>query len=251
MRRLIATTAVTALALTLAACGSGTDSGDGSTTLHVAAAASLTSSFEEIATAYEAEHDGVKVDLQFAGSSDLATQITNGAQIDVFASADEKNMDKVKDAVDGEPTIFATNTLTIITEPGNPKKITGLTNLANKDLAVVVCAPQVPCGAATQTLLRRQHVAVDAASEESKVTDVLTKVTAGEADAGLVYVTDATGAGDKVATVPAKGAGQVVNSYPIATLDGSPRADKAQAFVDFVTGPEGQKVLKDKGFGAP
>ncbi|UUZ46216.1 extracellular solute-binding protein [Janibacter limosus] len=108
-----------------------------------------------------------------------------------------------------------------------------------------------PAGAATQTLLRRQHVAVDAASEESKVTDVLTKVTAGEADAGLVYVTDATGAGDKVATVPAKGAGQVVNSYPIATLDGSPRADKARAFVDFVTGPEGQKVLKDKGFGAP
>lgn len=133
-------------ALTLTACGSSSDSGNGTTTLHVAAAASLTSSFEEIATAYEAEHQGVQVDLQFAGSSDLATQIDNGAQIDVFASADQKNMDKVKDAVDGEPTIFATNTLTIITEPGNPKEITDLKDLESKDLAVVVCAPRSPAG---------------------------------------------------------------------------------------------------------
>lgn len=252
MSRLPTTTAITALALTLAACGSGTDSGeDGSTTLHVAAAASLTDSFEEIATAYEAEHDGVEVDLQFAGSSDLASQITNGAAIDVFASADEATMDKVADAIEGTPTIFATNTLTIITEPGNPKKITGLQDLAKPDLAVVVCAPQVPCGAATTTLTDQHQVTLDPASEESKVTDVLTKVTTGEADAGLVYVTDATGAGDKVTTVEPKGADKVVNTYPIATLTDAPSADQAQAFVDYVTGPEGQKVLQDKGFGAP
>lgn len=238
-------------ALTLTACGSSSDSGNGTTTLHVAAAASLTSSFEEIATAYEAEHQGVQVDLQFAGSSDLATQIDNGAQIDVFASADQKNMDKVKDAVDGEPTIFATNTLTIITEPGNPKEITDLKDLESKDLAVVVCAPQVPCGAATKTLTGQQEVTLDPASEESKVTDVLTKVSAGEADAGLVYVTDATGAGDTVDVVETKGADQVVNRYPIASLTDAASADQAQAFVDYVTGPEGQKVLQDKGFGAP
>ncbi|KRE36056.1 molybdate-binding protein [Janibacter sp. Soil728] len=251
MRRVLATTTVTALALALAACGSGNDSGDGSTTLHVAAAASLTRPFEQIATAYEKQHRGVQVELQFAGSSDLATQVVNGAQIDVFASADTANMDKVGDAITGDPAIFATNTLTIITEPGNPKKITGLKDLERSDLAVVVCAPQVPCGTATQMLMKRQHVTIDAASEEAQVTDVLTKVTTGEADAGLVYVTDATGAGDAVDTVATKGADQVVNTYPIAPIAGNASPDEAQAFVDHVTGPEGQKVLKAKGFGAP
>ena len=256
MKRVVATTATAALALALAACGSDSDSsasgGDGgTTTLNVAAAASLTASFEEIEAAFEEEHEGVDVQLQFAGSSDLASQITNGADLDVFASADEANMDKVKDAVEGEPTVFATNVLTIITEPGNPQKITGLEDLEDSDLAVVVCAEQVPCGAATATLTEQQGVTLEPASEESKVTDVLSKVTTGEADAGLVYVTDATGAGDKVEMVETKGADKVVNSYPIAALKDSKHAEDARAFVDYVTGPEGQKVLKGKGFGTP
>lgn len=254
IHRTLTTTTVAALALALAACGS--DSGDGSgeeggtTTLHVAAAASLTEAFEEIATDFEAEHEGVEVEYQFAGSSDLATQIEGGAQIDVFASADEANMDKVKDSVE-ESTIFATNVLTIITEPGNPKKISGLDDLADPDLAVVVCAEQVPCGAAATTLTEQQGVTLDPASEESKVTDVLTKVSSGEADAGLVYVTDATAAGEGVETVKTEGADEVVNSYPIATLTDAAAADLAEEFVAHVTGPEGHKVLQDKGFGTP
>lgn len=254
IRRTLTTTTVAALALALAACGS--DSGDGSdgeggtTTLHVAAAASLTEAFEEIATDFEAEHEGVEVEYQFAGSSDLATQIEGGAQIDVFASADEANMDKVADSVE-DPQIFATNVLTIITEPGNPKKINGLDDLADADLAVVVCAEQVPCGAAATTLTEQQGVTLDPASEESKVTDVLTKVSSGEADAGLVYVTDATAAGEDVETVETEGADEVVNSYPIATLTDAAAADLAEDFVAHVTGPEGQKVLQDKGFGTP
>lgn len=254
IRRTLTTTTVAALALALAACGS--DSGDGSggedgtTTIHVAAAASLTEAFEEIATDFEAEHEGVEVEYQFAGSSDLATQIAGGAQIDVFASADEANMDKVADSVE-DPQIFATNVLTIITEPGNPKKISRLDDLADPDLAVVVCAEQVPCGAATETLTEQQGVTLDPASEESKVTDVLTKVSTGEADAGLVYVTDATAAGEDVETVETEGADEVVNSYPIATLTDAAAADLAEDFVAHVTGPEGQKVLQDKGFGAP
>lgn len=253
-RRTLTTTTVAALALALAACGS--DSGDGSggesgtTTLHVAAAASLTEAFEEIATGFEAEHEGVEVEYQFAGSSDLATQIAGGAQIDVFASADEATMDKVADSVE-DPQIFATNVLTIITEPGNPKKISGLDDLADPDLAVVVCAEQVPCGAATETLTKQQGVTLEPASEESKVTDVLTKVSTGEADAGLVYVTDATAAGEDVETVATEGADEVVNSYPIATLTDAAAADLAEDFVSHVTGPEGQKVLQDKGFGTP
>lgn len=254
IRRTLTTTTVAALALALAACGS--DSGEGSggeggtTTLHVAAAASLTEAFEEIATDFEAEHEGVEVEYQFAGSSDLATQIAGGAQIDVFASADEANMDKVADSVE-DPQIFATNVLTIITEPGNPKKISGLDDLADPDLAVVVCAEQVPCGAATETLTEQQGVTLDPASEESKVTDVLTKVSTGEADAGLVYVTDATAEGEDVETVETEGADEVVNSYPIATLTDAAAADLAEDFVAHVTGPEGQKVLQDKGFGTP
>lgn len=254
IRRTLTTTTVAALALALAACGS--DSGDGSggedgtTTIHVAAAASLTEAFEEIATDFEAEHEGVEVEYQFAGSSDLATQIAGGAQIDVFASADEATMDKVADSVE-DPQIFATNVLTIITEPGNPKKISGLDDLADPDLAVVVCAEQVPCGAATETLTEQQGVTLEPASEESKVTDVLVKVSAGEADAGLVYVTDATAAGEDVETVETEGADEVVNSYPIATLTDAAAADLAEDFVSHVTGPEGQKVLQDKGFGTP
>lgn len=242
-------------ALALSACGSSdSDSGGGddeTVTLNVAAAASLTDSFEEIAEDFEAENDGVELEFQFAGSSDLATQIENGADLDVFASADEANMDKVADAAEGDPTIFATNTLTIITEPGNPKKISGLKDLEKDDLPVVLCAKQVPCGAASEKLTKQEKVTIDAASEESQVTDVLTKVSSGEADAGLVYVTDATGAGDDVETVETEGADKVVNNYPIAPLTDSSSSEEAQAFVDYVTGPEGQKVLKDKGFGAP
>lgn len=255
IRRTLTTTTVAALALALAACGSddpsgGSGAGGGTTTLHVAAAASLTEAFEEIATDFEAEHEGVEVEYQFGGSSDLATQIEGGAQIDVFASADEANLDKVADSVE-DPQIFATNVLTIITEPGNPKKISGLDDLADPDLAVVVCAEQVPCGAAATTLTEQQGVTLDPASEESKVTDVLTKVSSGEADAGLVYVTDATAAGEGVETVETEGADEVVNSYPIATLTDAAAADVAEDFVAHVTGPEGHNVLQDKGFGTP
>ena len=244
-------------ALTLTACGGGDDSGgddssdDQDKSLTIATAASLGNAFEELGATFEKDHPGVKVQLQLAGSSDLAQQITSGSKMDVFASADEENMDKVKDAVEGEPEIFATNILTIVTEPGNPEKITGLQDLTNEDLDVVVCAPQVPCGAATERLSEQEDVTLTPASEESKVTDVLAKVRAGEADAGLVYVTDATDAGDDVTMVKTKGADKVVNKYPIAALAEAPEPDLAREFVDLVTGPEGQEVLQEKGFGTP
>ncbi|NYF97868.1 molybdate ABC transporter substrate-binding protein [Janibacter cremeus] len=241
--------ALTALTLSLTACSSSDEDEDGQT-LRVGAAASLTNSFEQIAEIFEAENRGVTVELQFAGSSDLAAQINGGADFDVFASANEPNMDKVADSIAGEPTIFATNTLTIVTEPGNPEDITSLADLADPDLAVVICAPQVPCGTATQTLTDQQDVTLTPASEESQVTDVLAKVSSGEADAGLVYVTDATGAGDDVTTVPADGADAVVNRYPIAMLTGA-ESEEAQAFIDLVTGTQGQRVLGDDGFQSP
>ena len=244
-RRATALSALTALAL--AACSAPTEPQE---TLHVGAAASLHTAFEEIAADYEAEHPEVTVELQFAGSSDLAAQINGGADIDVFASADEATMDKVADSIAGEPTIFATNTLTIVTAPGNPKGIRSLADLEEVSTTVVTCAPQVPCGHATQRLTESRDVFIAAVSEESSVTGVLAKVTSGEADAGIVYVTDAADAGDEVATVPVSGAEEIVNRYPIAAMTGAP-SDAAQDFIDVVTGPQGQRALTDLGFGAP
>lgn len=234
-------------ALALAACG---PADDPEGTLRVGAAASLTEPFTELAGIYEAQHPAMTVELQFAGSSDLAAQINGGADLDVFASADERTMDRVADSIAGDPTVFATNTLTIITEPGNPEGITGLADLEDVTLSVVTCAPQVPCGAATQRLAEEQGVSLTPASEELKVTDVLAKVRSGEADAGLVYVTEAAVAGDDVDTVPVEGAEDIVNRYPIAVLT-SADSDAAQAFVELVTGTQGQRVLQDHGFGAP
>lgn len=244
----------------LAACG-GSD-GDGSTgdssataegdggQITVAAAASLTDTFTELAESFE-EETGTQVDVTFAGSSDLVAQIEGGAPFDVFASADEANMAKVEDDVEGTPALFASNTLTIVTEPGNPLDISGLEDLTSDDVTVVVCAPQVPCGAATETVEEAAGITLTPASEESKVTDVLAKVRAGEADAGLVYVTDAAGAGDDVTTVEFPEAGEAVNLYPIATLADSDSPDQAAAFRDYVSGPKGQSVLSAAGFGPP
>ena len=256
MKKLIVP-ALLALVLPLAACGGddeGSDSGDsGTTTLTVYAAASLTSTFEEIGKKFEAEHDGVKVEFDFGGSSDLVTQIQEGAPADVFASADTANMDKlVGDDLNGaEPQDFATNTLEIATPPDNPAGVTSFQDLGKKGLQLVVCAPEVPCGAATQTMADKLGVTLHPVSEEQSVTDVLAKVTSGEADAGVVYVTDVTASGDDVHGVTFPESDQVVNTYPIAPVKDSDESDLASEFVDFVVGDTGQQVLKDAGFGRP
>lgn len=219
----------------------------------VFAAASLKVTFTELGKQFEATNPGTSVTFTFAGSSDLVTQLTQGAPGDVFASADTTNMTKAVEAklVDGEPTDFASNTLTIVTAPGNPKDITSLADLADPDNLVVICAPQVPCGSATANVEAAAGVNIPAVSEESAVTDVLGKVTSGEADAGLVYVTDAAGAGDRVAAVPFPESSGAVNTYPIAVLADSPNVATARAFEDLVISDEGRKILSDAGFAAP
>ncbi|WP_422748864.1 molybdate ABC transporter substrate-binding protein [Mycobacterium sp. WMMD1722] len=219
----------------------------------VFAAASLKSTFTELGERFEKDHPGTKVAFNFAGSSDLATQLGQGAPADVFASADEQNMTKAVDAglVSGDPVDFATNTLTIVTPPGNPKAVTSFADLARPGTQVVVCAPQVPCGAATRTIEDATGVALTPVSEESSVTDVLGKITSGQADAGLVYVTDARSAADKVTSVPFPESADAVNTYPIAVLDESTQQALAQQFVDLVTGPAGREVLASTGFAAP
>ena len=239
----------------LSACSGSADGGDATTdrTLTVYAAASLTSTFEEIAADFEAAHDGVSVELSFAGSSDLVAQIQQGAPADVFASADTANMDKL--AADGllagTPASFAANTLMIAVPPGNPADVASLADLAGADLNLVVCAPDVPCGAATERVEQAAGLSFSPVSEEQSVTDVLNKVITGEADAGLVYVTDVRSAGDQVEGIEFPESAGAVNVYPIAALGGSTQPELAQEFVEAVLGPDGQKVLADAGFAAP
>lgn len=242
------------LLVAMAGCGSDDDKKDAkseTTTLTVFAAASLTKTFTEIGEKFEAEHDGVKVSFSFAGSSDLVAQIQQGAPADVFASADTANMDKAADDVEGSPVNFATNVLQIATPPDNPAGISSLQDLAKPDVKVVVCAPEVPCGAATVKVEDSAGIDIKPVSEESSVTDVLGKVTANEADAGLVYVTDVTGAGDSVKGISFPESSAAVNTYPIAALSASKHADLADEFVDFVTGSVGQGILSAAGFGQP
>lgn len=219
--------------------------------LVIFAAASLTAAFDEMAATFEDEHPGVDVQpIRYDGSSTLATQIIEGASVDVFASADEANMTKVTDAGLAAATdLFATNTLVVAVPEGNPAGVETLEDLADGAVTVVLCAPEVPCGAASGRLLSEAGVAVTPVSLEQNVTAVLTKVEADEADAGLVYATDVIGKGVE-SFVPA-GAADVVNRYPIAALDDAPNPEVAAAFVAFVQSPAGQSILDSYGFGAP
>ncbi|HXV94573.1 MAG TPA: molybdate ABC transporter substrate-binding protein [Pseudonocardia sp.] len=253
--------AVAGLSLLLAACGGGEDDGAATEpaasaeprTLTVLAAASLTDVFAEIESRFEADNPGVDVVYNFGASSDLAQQVVNGAPADVFAAANTSTMTTVSDAglTAGEPTIFTTNVLEIVTAPGNPKGVTGFADLARPDITLVVCAPQVPCGSATEKVEQATGVTLSPASEEPDVRSTLAKVTTGNADAGLVYATDVASAGDSVTGVPFPEADQAVNEYPVAVLSDAPQPELATRFRDLVTGPVGQEALAAAGFGTP
>lgn len=219
----------------------------------VFAAASLQQTFTTLGKQYEDAHPGTSITFSFAGSSDLVTQIRNGAPADVFASADEANMDKIvkTDVAPGSPKDFATNVLEIAVAPGNPKKITDLDDLTSSDVQVVTCAAPVPCGAATAKVEQATGIDLKPVSEEQSVTDVLGKVESGQADAGLVYVTDVKGADGKVDGVSFDASNKAVNTYPIGVLKDASNPDLAAAFTAYVRSDAGQKVLADAGFGAP
>ncbi|HLR96836.1 MAG TPA: molybdate ABC transporter substrate-binding protein [Jiangellaceae bacterium] len=259
MKRPFALVAATLLVAT-AACGGDEGSGDGeadgggeSSTLTVFAAASLTDSYEQIGEQFEAANDGVEVEFSFAGSSDLVAQIQSGAPADVFASANEENMEKLTaDGLEGsEPEIFATNILQIAVPPDNPASVESFQDLTHDDLNLVICAPEVPCGDASRTVADSAGITLEPVSEEQNVTDVLSKVTTGEADAGLVYVTDVARADGDVEGIEFPESDAAVNRYPIATTADSENAELAQQFVDHVLGDEAQQVLADAGFGQP
>ncbi|TDW30542.1 molybdate ABC transporter substrate-binding protein [Cryobacterium psychrophilum] len=252
-RLVLAATLIVALAgcaSTPVARPSGTNDLHGS--VIVFAAASLTAPFTLMKAAFEAEHPGTTITLNFAGSSDLVTQIIEGAPADVFASADTRNMARLTEvSLADAPVDFASNTLTIVVPPGNPGGIESFDDLARTGVSTVVCAPQVPCGAAAVAVEAATGVALTPVSEEFSVTDVLGKVSSRAADAGLVYVTDALAAGSAVEGIAFPESAGIVNTYPIAALTDSRNPALAAAFAVWVASAPAQKILRVAGFGRP
>jgi len=249
--------AFAALVLLLAACGddSSPSSSSDSTlsgTATVLAASSLTEAFEELGTAFEGAHPDVTVEFSFAASSELAAQIQQGAPADVFASADEENMQKVVDSGDvtAEPAVFARNRLEIAVEEGNPRDIAGPDDLDESGLVVILCAEQVPCGRFADEALANAGVSVTPASRAENVKAALTPVELGEADAAIVYVTDVQASGEVEGVVIPDDL-NVAASYPIAPIAEAGNRDAATAFIEDVRSDRGQAVLRELGFLAP
>jgi molybdate transport system substrate-binding protein len=222
-------------------------------TLTVFAAASLTDVFTGLGKQLEKDNPGLDVRFNFAGSDALATQITQGAPADVFASANDEQMKVVTDAglQAADPAVFAENVLEIAVPQGNPGHVTGLEDFGKPDLTLAVCAPTVPCGAAAQAVFAAAGIDARPDTEETDVKAALNKVQLGEVDAALVYATDVQAAGDRVEGIEFPEADEAVNEYPICTLEAAPNPHAARAFVDLVNSDEGQKALTNAGFRNP
>jgi len=245
---------VTATALLFAACAepNATDTPQ-IKDINVFAASSLTDALTQAGDGFAKTNFRVRFVFNFGSSSTLATQITNGAPADVFASADEANMQKVVDAdlANGAPTVFATNRLEIAVAAGNPKKILGLADLARPDVVLVLSAPTVPAGKYALEALGKAGVVAKPASLEVDVRAVLNKVSLGEADAGIVYVTDVKSAVGRVSGVEIPDQYEVIARYPVAVVKGSKNAALANRFIEYLVSPAGQSVLGDFGFSKP
>lgn len=237
----------------LAACGRpATDPDTGASdalsgTLVIHAAASLGDAFDQLADEFTARHPDVEVRLNVAGSQALATQVLQGAPGGVFAAADREQLERVDDHLAGAAVDFASNELVVVTPADNPAGITDLDDLADDAVTVVLAAEAVPLGGYTQRVLAAAGVAVSPASEELDARAVLTKVATGNADAGIVYATDAA-VGD-VQAIELPEDVDVATTYTIAVL--ADQAMLGRAFVDFVRSPAGQQVLDAHGFGRP
>ncbi|GIG23729.1 molybdate-binding protein [Cellulomonas chitinilytica] len=266
MRRLALTLVAAVVGVGLAGCGSGasdTDASPSSTPsasptstlegdITVLAAASLTESFTTLGEEFEKANPGVKVTFSFAASSALAGQITDGAPADVFASASTKTMDEVVAAGDAsDPVVFATNSMEIAVPPANPGKVTGLDDLTDAAIKTALCQAEVPCGSTAAKVFTNAGITVTPVTLEPDVKAVLSKVTLGEVDAGVVYMTDVIAAGADVQGVKIPDDVNASTDYPIATLSHSSHADVARAFVDYVLSSAGADVLSAAGFARP
>lgn len=250
-----ATATATATTATAAEGGSTTIEGSEPAlegTVTVFAAASLTDAFGEIGQTFEAANAEVAVQLSFGASSALREQILSGAPADVFASADQSNMDQlVEVGAADSPEDFVANQLQVVVPTGNPAGVTGLADFADGDLLIGLCAEEVPCGQLGRQALATAGVSPSIDTNEPDVRSLLTKVEASELDAGIVYRTDVLSAGDVVEGIDIPAAQNVTATYPIATLSGAGSSDGADAFVAFVLSDGGREILASYGFEAP
>jgi molybdate transport system substrate-binding protein len=261
-RRSIATAVALAAGVLVTGCGDGGSARHGSSStspdrhldgsITVFAAASLTEAFGDLGTRFEHDHPGTTVTFDFGASSSLAAQIAQGAPADVLASADEATMDRLAaSSLVGHPAAFAHNRLAILVADGNPHRIASLADLADPALTVVLCARQVPCGRYAARVLATAGVAVSPRSLETDVKGVVTKVETGDADAGVVYATDARSAADDTDSVAIPTSLNAIATYPIAVTAASTNRTLARAFVEYVRSPAGQRVLHRSGFTRP
>jgi molybdate transport system substrate-binding protein len=252
VKRLIAALAVVALSGCGASDGGSTD-GEVTGTVTVFAAASLTDVFTDLGRRLESDHPGLTVEFDFAGSSALATQLTDGAAADVFASADTDQMDVVTNngIVSRAPVLFAANVLEIAVPPGNPGGITGLADLADPAKRIALCAPEVPCGAAAGKAFDAAGLTAAPDTLGQDVRATLTTVQRGEVDAALVYATDVQVAGDSVEGIEFPESADTLTGYPICTLTDAPNPAGALAFVQLVTSDAGRDALTAAGFRLP
>jgi len=221
-------------------------------TVNVFAAASLQEAFTTLGQQFEAAHPGTKVAFNFGPSSSLATQIAAGAPADVFASASNKNMDQVVTAAAAiASTNFASNVMEIAVPSNNPASVTGLSDLAKPAVKVALCQVAVPCGATAAKVFKNAKLTVTSVTQEIDVKAVLAKVTLGEVDAGVVYVTDVRAAGAKVKGIQIPSNVNASTVYPIATLTRAPNKATAAAFTDYVLSAVGVSVLTADGFAKP
>jgi molybdate transport system substrate-binding protein len=248
MRRLASLVMIPIFGVIFAGCAS---SDDTTTSLRIAATSSLTEVFNDIGEQFMQANPDITIAFNFASSSDLALQISQGLPADVFASADVKNMAKVTDAglLHGQPVAFATNSLEIVVEKGNPLFIDSLAQLADPSLLFVTCPIEVPIGGYTAEVLRNAGVTVTPASLEENVKGILTKVALGEADAGIVYRTDILAAGNSVTGVPIADNVNVTTKYLVGALRDSQNQDASQRFIIFLSSEQGQKIFSQFGFG--
>lgn len=238
------------LVLLGAGCGSGTGADE---ELRVSAAASLTDAFAAIEEVFEERHPGVDIVLNLGGSATLREQILEGAPVDVFASANLANMEQVMEAGEtgAAPVIFAHNLLQIAVPPDNPGNVTDLADFANENLLIGLCAEDVPCGDFARETLAQAGINPAIDTNEPDVRALLTKVEAGELDAGITYVTDVAAAEGRVRGIDIPGEVNVVATYPIAALAGATNPEAAAAFIEFVLSEEGQSILNGFGFSSP
>ena len=230
--------------------------------ISVFAAVSLTDAFSAVGNAFKALHSGVDVQFNFASSSALATQINEGAPADVFASADTAQMKVVTDAGNAaDPVLFARNVLVVVVPATS--NLMSFADLANPGLRIVLAGPDVPVGRYSRQILDKasapggiapnfgERVLANLRSDEANVRAVLSKVQLGEADAGIVYQTDAAIAGDDVKVIAIPEAFNVIAEYPIAVVTESGEAEIATEFIAFLLSDAGQSILRDFGFAAP